>query len=178
MVNLGWLPAEHKKDLDFTDVNVEPIDLSDKFTGNYYCDPITGFRYIKEYNPDRMEPEFKFVEIEGVLRRGESFNPLAGNVNMPKVGSFNFVDLDLMYRLNLFANREASRAMYLDRVVSSLDLESSHLFTLDNTTYPIPATKESYTQGSPDSARTRSLAGKASLVSVASLVIMAPALLL
>jgi uncharacterized protein (DUF1684 family) len=125
MVNLGWLPAEHKKDLDFIETNVEPIDLSDKFTGNSYYDPITGFRYIKEYDPDRLESEFKFVEVEGVLRRGESWNPLAGNVNMPKVGSFNFVDLDLMYRLNLFANRESSRAMYLDRVVPSLDLEST-----------------------------------------------------
>jgi len=171
MVNLGWLPAEHKKDIDFKETNIEPIDLSDKFTGNRYVDPITGFNYVKEYNPDRMEKEFKFVEVEGVLRRGESWNPIAGNVNMPKVGSFNFIDLDLMYRLNLFANREASRAMYLERVVPSLDLES-------NTTYPIPSTKENYIHGSPDAARTRSLAGKASLASVVSLVLMAPALLL
>lgn len=125
MVNLGWLPAEHKKDLDLADTNIEPIDLSDKFSGNTFVDPVTGFKYTKEYDPELQEPEFKFVEIEGVLKRGETWNPLAGNVNMPEHGSFKFVDLDLMYRLNMFANKEACRAMYLERVVPELDLEST-----------------------------------------------------
>lgn len=129
MVNLGWLPAEHKKDMDFKDTGIEAIDFTDKFEGNSLLDLDTGFEYKKEQDPDSTEPQYKFVEFTGILRRGESWNPLIGNVNMPQHGSMNFVDLDLMYRLNLFANRDSSRAMYLERIVPSLDLESRHYVT-------------------------------------------------
>lgn len=120
-VNLGWVPAEHKKTIESTDTPIEPIDLSDKFSGNRWVDPDTGFAYVKEYDADWPEPEFKFVELTAIVRRGERWNPLAGHINMPNNGIFRFIDLDLLSRLVLFSNREASRSVYLERLVESVD---------------------------------------------------------
>lgn len=120
-VNLGWVPAENKKEIENTDTPIEPIDLTDKFTGNTYIDPDTGFAYTKEYHADWPEPEFKFCELTAIVRRGERFNPLTGKVNMPKEGLFKFIDLDLLSRLVLFSNRDSSRQVYLERFVESAD---------------------------------------------------------
>lgn len=120
-VNLGWVPAEHKKDIENTDTPVEPIDLTNKFSGNVWVDPDTGFQYKKEYSPDWPEPEFKFCEITAIVKRGERWNPLTGKINMPNEGLFKFIDLDLFSRLVLFSNREASRSVYLERIVEATD---------------------------------------------------------
>jgi surfeit locus 1 family protein len=169
-VNLGWVPTEHKKEIESTDTPIEPIDLTDKFSGNSFIDPDTGFEYKKEYNADWPEPEFKFIELTAIVRRGERWNPLAGHINMPKEGLFRFIDLDLLSRLVLFSNRQNSRSVYLERIVESTDQ--------NETTYPIPLSKSNLAQGNPDSVKTRALASKATLASVASLVLMAPALLI
>ena len=95
--------------------------MTDKFSGNQWVDPDSGFAYTKEYNADWPEPEFKFLELTAVVRRGEKSNPLSGKVNMPNEGLFRFIDLDLLSRLVLFSNRNASRSVYLERIVESTD---------------------------------------------------------
>ena len=95
-------------------------------------DPYTSFKYKKEYNDDR-EYEKPFVDIVGVLRRGERPSPWAGNVNIPRICKFTFIDVLYMKNQNNLINNIRFDDHYLERIVDEVD---------DVDEIPIPATNK------------------------------------
>lgn len=128
MINLGWVPSEHKDEIEQTDEPLPLLDLSTLGIEGTVQDKDSGFVYKEEYNEDDGEEPPKYCEVTGILRRGEKWNPLINNVNFPKDKLFQFVDLDLMARFFYFPNVTSSRVAYLERVVPSLEgsLSSNH----------------------------------------------------
>jgi surfeit locus 1 family protein len=120
MVNLGWIPVENKNEVKGTDEPLPLVEWDGENMPHNYVDPHSGFIYKTKYN-EETEVKPKYTDLTAIVRRGESWNPLIGNVNFPKDKLFQFVDLDLFSRVFLFNNHDTSRAAYLERIVPSLD---------------------------------------------------------
>jgi len=125
-VDLGWVPIEHRKEISITTNPLEVITWEGKeFKGlEAIVDPYSGFEYKAEFGEDEQVPQY--ADLTAVVRAGEAWNPLVGNVNFNSHHLYQYVDLDLLSRLFLFPNQINARDAYLQRIVSDLD-ESSRV---------------------------------------------------
>lgn len=134
MVDLGWVPSEHKKEIQATDEPITPVDteVADLKTGIYVDNQ--GFVYKNKFSGAEDEVgKGKYVDLVAVVRRGEKYNPLVGNVNFEKNNLLQFVDLELMSRIFLFTNPAYTRQAYLERIVDTLEETGTHILTYRST---------------------------------------------
>jgi len=125
-VDLGWVPIEHRKEISVTTNPLEVITWEGaefKVLGGF-TDPYSGFEYKADYGEETAP---QYADLTAIVRAGESWNPLVGNVNFPSRHLYQFVDLDLLSRLFLFPNEYNARAAYLQRIVPDLDESSRAL---------------------------------------------------
>ena len=127
-VDLGWVPIEHRTEIS---MNTNPLEVitweGEQLKGlKSFVDPYSGFEYKADYG--EHEPP-KYADLTAIVRAGESWNPLVGNVNFYNRHLYQYVDLDLLSRLFLFQNQDSSRAAYLQRIVPDLD-DSSRVLSL------------------------------------------------
>lgn len=106
-----------------------------------------------------------------VVRRGEKYNPLVGNVNFEKNNLLQFIDLELMSRIFMFSNPAYTRQAYLERIVDTLE-------ETDQPVYPIPATKSSLSRTNESVSTYKNIATKSTIAGAAGLILMAPLLFL
>lgn len=144
MVNLGWVPLENRCEIALDAEPLGKIELADMdFNGiDEYVDNYTQFSYKQEYNEEKEE-EYPFVDVTGIVRRGETSDPMVGNTNIPTQSIFQYVDPYYMKMLFGFKNDVEFDDHYLERIVDDLEDEDS---------YPIPATRTSFlmANGTPD----------------------------
>lgn len=134
MVSLGWVPAEHVKEIEAGSEPLPVIELAES-TENY-DEPFTNMPYYSVFDEETFSPP-PYTEVTGIIRAGETFNPLIGNVNFERERNWNFIDLNYFSKFFTFENPRNSTVAYLERVVESLEDEDAEV-------YPIPATKDSF----------------------------------
>jgi surfeit locus 1 family protein len=119
-VDLGWVPIEHRKEIS---INTNPLEVitwegAEFAAFDSFVDPYSGFEYKSNYGDD--EPP-QYADLTAVVRAGETWNPLVGNVNFHNKHLYQYVDLDLLSRLFLFPNQTGPRDAYLQRIVPDLE---------------------------------------------------------
>jgi len=144
MVNLGWMPFENIGEISNDAEPIEKLDLEGMEWGDIsrFRDPYTNFLYAKEYDED-TEIEYPFTDVVGIVRRGEVQNQFLGNTNMPARSIYQYIDPFRMKRIFGFINDVDFDDHYLERMVDTLE---------DDDSYPIPATRNSFTtnRGTPE----------------------------
>mmetsp|Transcript_3902 Transcript_3902/g.4336 ORF Transcript_3902/g.4336 Transcript_3902/m.4336 type:complete len:300 (+) Transcript_3902:32-931(+) len=134
LVNLGWVPAENKDDIE---LSAEPLPLIDP--------PAEGSLPERERftgltnNPSNlMEDDIvSLTEVVGIVRKGEQQDRLNRRVNWENHAVFQFIDLPYLARFFKFFNTDAASSAYIERIVPQYDEESETL-------YPVPATKDTF----------------------------------
>lgn len=160
MVNLGWVPAENKDDIELSS---EPLPLIDGPAEGSLPerDRFTGLTN----NPANLLEEdiVSLTEVTGIVRKGEHRDYINRRVNFENHAVFQFIDLPYLARFFKFHNTDAASSAYIERIVQEYDEESETL-------YPVPATKDNFVRPEKTPSLYQKTAGLYTGISALSLV--------